>query len=55
MLTRQAKVLTKAQQDTLMTFIASTRAPERNRVILLLSFKAGLERFSIILDHIRKS
>lgn len=42
MLTRQAKVLTKAQQDTLMTFIASTRAPERNRVILLLSFKAGL-------------
>lgn len=42
MLTRQAKVLSKAQQDTLMTFIASTRAPERNRVILLLSFKAGL-------------
>lgn len=42
MLTRQAKVLTKAQQDVLMTFITSTRAPERNRVILLLSFKAGL-------------
>ena len=42
MLTRQAKVLTKTQLDILMTFIGSTRSPERNRVILLLSFKAGL-------------
>ena len=42
MLTRQAKVLTKAQQDTLASFITRTRWPERNRVILLLSLKAGL-------------
>lgn len=42
MLTRQAKVLTKTQLEILMTFIATTRSPERHRVISLLSFKAGL-------------
>jgi len=42
MLTRQAKVLTKAQLQVLLDFISRTRSPERNRVILLLSVKAGL-------------
>ncbi len=49
MLTRQAKVLTKAQQDTLATFITRTRLPERNRVIQLLSVKAGLRAKEIAL------
>jgi integrase/recombinase XerD len=42
MLTRQAKVLSKAQVQTLLTFLSQTRSPERNRVIALLSFRAGL-------------
>lgn len=42
MLTRQAKVLSKAQVQTLLTFVAQTRSPERNRVVALLSIRAGL-------------
>jgi integrase/recombinase XerD len=42
MLTRQAKVLSKAQVQTLLTFLSQTRSPERNRVIALLSIRAGL-------------
>jgi len=42
MLTRQAKVLSKAQVQTLLTFLKQTRSPERNRVIALLSIRAGL-------------
>lgn len=42
MLTRQAKVLSKAQVQTLLTFLIQTRSPERNRVIALLSIRAGL-------------
>lgn len=42
MLTRQAKVLSKAQIRTLLTFLGQTRSPERNRVIALLSIRAGL-------------
>jgi len=41
-LTKQAKTLTKAQVDAVLGFLGSTRHPERNRVILLLSVKAGL-------------
>jgi integrase/recombinase XerD len=39
---KQAKVLTKGQVDAVLAFIANTRNPERNRVIFLLSVKAGL-------------
>jgi integrase/recombinase XerD len=42
MLTRQAKVLSKAQVQTLLTFLEQTRSPERNRVVALLSIRAGL-------------
>jgi len=42
MLTRQAKVLSKAQVQTLLIFLSQTRSPERNLVIALLSFRAGL-------------
>ena len=42
MLTRQAKVLSKAQVQTLLTFLSQTRSPKRNRVIALLSIRAGL-------------
>jgi len=49
MLTRQAKVLSKAQVQTLLTFLDQTRSPERNRVIALLSFRAGLRAKEIAL------
>lgn len=39
---KQAKVLTKQQVDALYLSLALTRAPERNRLIFLLSVKAGL-------------
>ena len=41
-LAKQAKILTKAQQDAVLGLIASSRYPLRNRVIFLLSVKAGL-------------
>lgn len=39
---KQAKTLSKAQIDGLLGYIAGTRYPIRNRVIVLLSVKAGL-------------
>jgi integrase/recombinase XerD len=41
-LAKQAKILTKGQIDALLALIANTRNPERNRVIALLSIRAGL-------------
>jgi integrase len=41
-LAKQAKILTKPQADAVLSYLASTRYPERNRVIFLLSLKAGL-------------
>jgi integrase/recombinase XerD len=39
---KQAKVLTKQQADGLYLSLELTREPERNRLIFLLSVKAGL-------------
>lgn len=39
---KQAKVLTKQQVDALYLSLSLTRNPERNRLIFLLSVKAGL-------------
>lgn len=39
---KQAKILTKAQQEAVLAYLAKTRNPIRNRVIFLLSAKAGL-------------
>ena len=39
---RQAKILTTKQQTLVLKHVASSRHPERDRVIALLSFKAGL-------------
>jgi integrase len=39
---KQAKVLTKGQVDAALGYVERTRHPLRNRVILLLSIKAGL-------------
>ena len=39
---KQAKILTKAQQEAVLAYLAKTRHPIRNRVIFLLSVKAGL-------------
>ena len=39
---KQAKTLTKVQVDAALGYLSNTRHPLRNRVILLLSVKAGL-------------
>ena len=39
---KQAKTLTKPQMDAVLAYLTSTRHPIRNRVIFLLSVKAGL-------------
>ena len=39
---KQAKILSKAQQDAVLGYIGKTRHPIRNRVIFLLSLRAGL-------------
>lgn len=39
---KQAKILSKAQVEAVLGYLRSTRYPERNRVIFLLSVKAGL-------------
>lgn len=39
---KQAKTLSKGQVDAVLGYLASTRHPDRNRVMLLLSVKAGL-------------
>ena len=39
---KQAKILIDAQSDRLLTYVGATRHPDRNRLIVLLSTKAGL-------------
>lgn len=39
---KQAKILTKHQAQAVLSYLETTRHPERNRVIFLLSLKAGL-------------
>ena len=41
-LAKQAKILSKGQIDAVLGVLASTRYPERNKVIFLLSVRAGL-------------
>ena len=41
-LAKQAKILSKAQQEAVLASLASTRYPVRDRVIFLLSVRAGL-------------
>ena len=41
-LRRQAKTFTKTQSEAILAYLAKTRHPDRNRVIFLLSTKAGL-------------
>ena len=47
MLGRQAKVLSEPQVTVLLAYAARTRNPVRNRVIVLLSVKAGLRACEI--------
>ncbi|MHC2511020.1 integrase [Bradyrhizobium elkanii] len=39
---KQAKMLSKGQIEAMHSFLSTTRYPERNRLIFLLSVKAGL-------------
>ena len=41
-LAKQAKILSKAQQEGVLGYLASTRDPVRDRLIFLLSVRAGL-------------
>lgn len=41
-LSKQAKTLTKAQQDAMLAFLSTTSLPDRNKIIFLLSVRAGL-------------
>src|SRR5688572_26039018 len=41
-LPRQAKVLSKAQSDAVLAFLGRTRQADRNKLIFLLSTRAGL-------------
>jgi integrase len=41
-LKRQAKILSKGQTEAVLAYLTSTRYPQRNRVIFLLSMRAGL-------------
>jgi integrase len=44
---RQAKILYNQQVEDLLVYASTTRNPERNRVIVLLSVKAGLHACEI--------
>ncbi len=44
---KQAKVLTDAQVRAVLNFLSTTRNPARNRVMFLLSLKAGLRAAEI--------
>ncbi|MFH0987248.1 MAG: site-specific integrase [Candidatus Micrarchaeota archaeon] len=44
---KQAKVLTKQQQDTVLSYLSTTRHGLRNKVIFLLSARAGLRATEI--------
>jgi integrase len=48
---RQAKILSGEQIEILLAYAAAARHPDRNRVIVLLSVKAGL-RASEIADMV---
>lgn len=41
-LAKQAKILSKPQQEAVLAFLGSTRYPARDRLIFLLSVRAGL-------------
>ena len=43
-LKRQAKILTKGQTEAVLAYLTSTRYPERNRAIFLLSVQGGAAR-----------
>lgn len=54
---KQAKVLSSQQVQMILSFLATTRDPDRNRLIFLLSIRAGLRakeiaalKWSMILD-----
>ena len=46
---KQAKPLTKAQVEAVLGYLAKTRHPTRNRLIFLLSIRAGLRAREIAL------
>lgn len=41
-LNKQAKILTPKQQELALSYLERTRYPLRNKIIFMLSYKAGL-------------
>lgn len=41
-LNKQAKILTSKQQELALSYLERTRYPLRNKIIFMLSYKAGL-------------
>ena len=41
-LNKQAKILTPKQQELTLSYLERTRYPLRNKIIFMLSYKAGL-------------
>lgn len=39
---KQAKILTPKQQELTLSYLEQTRYPLRNKIIFMLSYKAGL-------------
>jgi len=48
---KQAKTLTKAQVEAVLGYLSNTRHPVQNRLILLLSIKAGLRAKEWVIAH----
>ena len=48
MLQKQAKILTRDQLDDLLVYASSTRHPQRDRLIVLLSVKPDLNSKKVL-------
>lgn len=46
-LNKQAKILTPKQQELTLSYLERTRYPLRNKIIFMLSYKAGLRATNI--------
>ena len=51
-LNKQAKILTSKQQELALSYLERTRYPLRNKIIFLLSYKAGGSMDSILLSTV---
>jgi integrase/recombinase XerD len=48
---KQAKMLSPTQERAIVGYLDTTRYPSRNRIMFLLSIKAGKQCITILLQH----